>query len=139
MKGIRKSDYESMKQTESDLNDKIALHNHHLQQIEAVINKAIKGYMNEHGEAVNSNIDEINLLQESLGNKAQEQIDAIDSYMQERSETWHDSKAASDMNDWYEDWVSYTNSLCDYLESYPFDCFEFDPFEIVELPRKDRK
>lgn len=139
MKGIKKAEFNEIKALHSSVEKMVELHNSHLQQLEAVVNKAISEYMSIHGKEVESNIEAINDTQERLSNSSQEQVTLIDDYMQDRSVNWHDSAAAENMHDWYEDWNSYSTDICNGLDGYPFLSIEFDPVVIDDLPKRDRK
>jgi hypothetical protein len=139
MKGIKKADFLKIQELHSGLAENIALHNYHLKNLEAVVNASISNYMREHGSEVHSNIDSINEIQETISSLAQKQVMVIDDYIKERSDSWHESKAADNMSDFYEDWHAYANDVKQDLDGYPFLSIKFELTEMTNLPSKDRK
>ncbi len=138
MKGILKKDFDKISSLHEQLQNKVAAHNEHLEKLEAQVNKVIELYMKEHSEAVESNIDAINELQNQLEQLSETQLSKIDDYIVERSDNWHDSEAAATMDDWRYSWEEYSSNIIDNLDGYPFFSISFDAIEVPNLPSKDR-
>ncbi len=138
MKGISKYDFNKISCLHKHLENKVAAHNEHLERLEVQVNKAIKLYMKEHSQIIESNIEAINEIQNQLDQLSKSQLSKIDDYVVARSDKWHKSEVAESMDDWRYSWEEYNNNIIDNLDGYPFFSISFDVIEIPKLPSKNR-
>jgi hypothetical protein len=123
-----------------ELNQKRQQFNDLKDEIETHIAKAIAEYTNSDGLTIEAMTDSYNEAQNALHSIVEDENLAIDEYISERSDEWHDTEKGEQCTSWREAWGEFEEFLSEEMQQPAAEVTleDSNPLEDIALPPQNR-
>ena len=139
LKKIKNKDYDDLKQQVEELNTNIKRMSGFKEELQKFVNQKISEFkvdgmtLEELSESHNAKLEDANSMVQNL-------TGAIDDYISERSDNWHDSDNGVATQDWLLHWQEFESSLEQIVNFDEVDVqFDVPDLEEFELPPQERE
>lgn len=138
MKKILNSDYNNLAQHHKEINEAYGQLNALTDDLNKKINAVIEAFKVEHDNELVSLEEKIEGHSNYLCTEASIITEKMESYISDRSESWHDSDASEAYTEWLEDWEDYIAEVSHTPSFDIFDGLQIRQVDEITLPLASR-